>query len=297
MRVLFVRHGLSRNNVLQEAAFHHFDGGEPDPVLFAKLKAEARADDHLTEHGHEQARLLAAMYAAPLRRLLSAGKAVQIFCSVQNRPLETIIPLAEQLALPIVVTPDLHEIAASGPPVPGMLEFTEHMKAVGTDKIWKTAEDLRSQHPLIDTSRVPSTGPVLPNGSMTAPVVTPDGNIVPEPTVEEQYGVAAGRMVPGTALMDLVSARSRNVASFLRSDDVQSRTGADGLAIVCSHGAFVGSLIARLIGMDTQQAFASGIAGPSMPNTGTTLMDVPVRIMCILYLLVAAAAAAAAAVT
>ena len=39
-----------------------------------------------------------------------------------------------------------------------------------------------------------------------------------------------------------------------------------------SHGAFLGILIAELLGLDARHAFAVGLAGPSMPNTGTALL-------------------------
>ena len=39
-----------------------------------------------------------------------------------------------------------------------------------------------------------------------------------------------------------------------------------------SHGAFLGILIAELLGLDARHAFAIGLAGPSMPNTGTALL-------------------------
>ena len=66
--------------------------------------------------------------------------------------------IADATDTPIVVRPDLHEIGASGPPVPGMIDLTYHMEKVGTDRIMKTAADLRGQHPLIDTSGVAQEG-------------------------------------------------------------------------------------------------------------------------------------------
>ena len=66
--------------------------------------------------------------------------------------------IAEATSTPIVVRPDLHEIGASGPPVPGMIDLTYHMEKVGNDRIMKTAADLRGQHALIDTSGVAQEG-------------------------------------------------------------------------------------------------------------------------------------------
>ena len=42
--------------------------------------------------------------------------------------------------------------------------------------------------------------------------------------------------------------------------------------MLVSHGAFLGILIAELLGLDARHAFAVGLAGPSMPNTGTALL-------------------------
>ena len=42
--------------------------------------------------------------------------------------------------------------------------------------------------------------------------------------------------------------------------------------MLVSHGAFLGILIAGLLGLDARHAFAVGLAGPSMPNTGTALL-------------------------
>ena len=42
--------------------------------------------------------------------------------------------------------------------------------------------------------------------------------------------------------------------------------------MLVSPGAFRGILIAELLGLDARHAFAVGLAGPSMPNTGTALL-------------------------
>ena len=232
MRLLFVRHGKSQMNVWTEAAFNHFDGSPPDEAQLAALLDKAVADDQLTDLGREQAQALADTYAAPLHAVREAAgrdDAVQIHCSVMNRPLQTAFPLAEALGCPISVRGDLHEIGASGPQVPGMAELNAHMAAQGTDLILKTAADLRRQHRLIETSAVAQEGPVLKGGSMLAEIVDVDGTVVPEVQWNEQFDEASGmRSGPGGKMLENVAARARVVARWLRSEELQASVGDDG---------------------------------------------------------------------
>jgi broad specificity phosphatase PhoE len=53
---------------------------------------------------------------------------------------------------------------------------------------------------------------------------------------------------PSGKLMALVSARVRVVAAWLKSVELHESVGEDGIIVVVSHGAFLGMLIAELIG-------------------------------------------------
>ena len=76
---------------------------------------------------------------------------------------------------------------------------------------------------------------------------------------------------PSGKMMALVSARVRVVAAWLKSAEIQDSVGDDGIIVVVSHGAFLGMLI-ELIGIGAANGFKTGLAGPSMPNTATTLL-------------------------
>lgn len=253
MKVLLVRHGHSQMNDWQEDTFSHFDGTPPSEEKLEWMKGLAVADDHLTSKGQQQAAAFTAAYAPALAAIREAAggraSALQIHCSIQNRPLETCFGIADATATPIVVRPDLHEIGASGPPVPGMVELAQHMEEAATDRIMKTAADLRAQHPLIDTGGIPQHGPVLENGSMMAAVTDPSGAHFPEIPSTEMYETGASVVQgPSGKLMALVSARVRVVAAWLKSVELHESVGEDGIIVVVSHGAFLGMLIAELIG-------------------------------------------------
>ncbi|CAE7231638.1 unnamed protein product [Symbiodinium necroappetens] len=96
MHLLLIRHGQSKNNVLEA---EHGAGSE--------FNNKRSIDPPLSDLGILQAELLGKRLGAQLR---SSRKRLKLMCSSMTRALQTIEPLAKELQLPVTVHPDVHEV-------------------------------------------------------------------------------------------------------------------------------------------------------------------------------------------
>ncbi|CAE7323790.1 unnamed protein product [Symbiodinium natans] len=96
MHLLLVRHGQSKNNILEA---EHGAGKD--------FNSKRCVDPPLSDLGKLQAQLLGRRLGAQLRR---SKQRVRLMCSSMTRALQTIQPLAEELQLPVTVHPDVHEV-------------------------------------------------------------------------------------------------------------------------------------------------------------------------------------------
>lgn len=96
MHLLLIRHGQSKNNILEAA---HGAGDA--------FNARRSVDPPLSEFGERQAKLLGRHLGAQLQR--SKGN-VRILCSTMTRAMQTAQPLAHVLGLKVEVRPELHEV-------------------------------------------------------------------------------------------------------------------------------------------------------------------------------------------
>jgi len=103
MQLYFIRHGQSENNLLWDQT-----GSD----------AGRSSDPELTDVGRQQAAHLAAFLAAPgvaggnsvaASHNLSGFHLTHLYCSPMLRAIETALPVARALGLPLVVWEDLHE--------------------------------------------------------------------------------------------------------------------------------------------------------------------------------------------
>ena len=103
---------------------------------------------------------------------------------------------------------------------------------------------------------------------MTAAREDVEGKIIPAVPTDTNTKGSSLQTGPSGAMLENTGARVRQVVAWLRSAELQESVGEDGIALVLSHGGFLGMLVAELIGVGADMAFQTGLASPSWPNTG-----------------------------
>ena len=267
MRLLLIRHGESQNNVKVHQHFHMStpDLTGPPPAIIESLAQSWKENDLLTSKGHSQARLLSSKYSSVINAIKKEGHPVRIFSSIQNRPIQTALPLAQTTETLLEIIDDLHEIGGPGPPFPGVRELHQAMVRLGRDGISETAAEIRALDPLVDTSRLQrQSGRVLPRNN------------------DEIYSSVPFTMLQSFA--NSISHRAGRVKEFLMSKELHDELGEDGLCVVFSHAAFLTFLIyEKLLGIEMRPVaewepkdfFDKGgvVLGQHMGNTATHLLD------------------------
>ncbi|KAK3244570.1 hypothetical protein CYMTET_45820 [Cymbomonas tetramitiformis] len=94
MRVYICRHAQSGNNILEDQS-----GGA----------SGRQADPPITPLGVEQAALLGQRFADELANLPENERVTEIYSSPMTRALQTSLPIAKALNLPVQVRADIHE--------------------------------------------------------------------------------------------------------------------------------------------------------------------------------------------
>jgi broad specificity phosphatase PhoE len=108
LRLLFVRHGESTNNVIQTTHGPQVVSGELSLEDFNKIWYSQRSDDpDLTGKGLAEAEQLASYYSQAFKE---RGDSVKIYVSSMRRALQTAQPLARSMKCEVLARTDLYEI-------------------------------------------------------------------------------------------------------------------------------------------------------------------------------------------
>jgi 2,3-bisphosphoglycerate-dependent phosphoglycerate mutase len=104
MRIFFVRHGQSENNVLWARTQSHY-GRVPDPILTETGKRQLNYTAQFLDYclSGENGSV-----ADPSCNGMESG-VVYLFCSLMERSIQSGLIIADRLNLPLVALPDIHE--------------------------------------------------------------------------------------------------------------------------------------------------------------------------------------------
>ena len=156
MRVLFIRHGESEENVTSNTLFNP---GGPPPSTEAILKLINETDGpmvdrNLSSLGKQQANILKDFYINPLKQIINNNddNKIKFVSSIQKRAWSTILPLAKALNKEIYIRDDLHEVGA-GPPIPGIRKYAKLIAEKKKDRILVTANELHEIEPRLNTKQ------------------------------------------------------------------------------------------------------------------------------------------------
>ena len=117
MRVLFIRHGESEENVTSNTLFNP---GGPPPSTEAILKLINETDGpmvdrNLSSLGKQQANILKDFYINPLKQIINNNddNKIKFVSSIQKRAWSTILPLAKALNKDIYICKNQEEVLIS----------------------------------------------------------------------------------------------------------------------------------------------------------------------------------------
>ena len=262
MRVLFIRHGESEENVTSNTLFNP---GGPPPSTEAILKLINETDGpmvdrNLSSLGKQQANILKDFYINPLKQIINNNddNKIKFVSSIQKRAWSTILPLAKALNKEIYIRDDLHEVGA-GPPIPGIRKYAKLIAEKKKDRILVTANELHEIEPRLNTKQYCNqNGSILQDGSLH-PGFDP---IDTYPEEDLSIGMTG-------AFLEQVTTRGNNVKQWLQSDELQNEIGSNGLLIIASHAAFLSRLILKSILNCKDWKF-----NVNLKNSSTTLMSI-----------------------
>lgn len=219
MKLVLVRHAESENNEMYakiKAEYKSQLGTATNSWKVAAKRAylpKRSSDPGITAAGRVQAQQLARHYTRPF---IDGGGNVTIFCSALCRTTLTATPLAVALNERITIRGDLHEVG-------GVYQSSMDEKGniIHNSADSPSREEILEKYPIVkDVSDLPATGPWYKGG-------------------RESWNDA--------------NARARRVAEWLKSEDLATDIGANGVCVVFTHGNFLDLLLKALLGNHVQK--------------------------------------------